>query len=360
VERFDAAVVGAGVFGVRLALLLARAGRQVALLESRGAVAERATYANQARVHHGYHYPRSLATAAGAKANYPRFLREMAECVVTDCTALYAVARQGSAISAAQFVEFCRRLDLPCAPAAPRLRRLFDEERVEAVLSVAEAAFDGERLRRRLAVDLGAEPRVKLFLDRHVQRLVVEGPAAVLVTAAGHVRAPVVFLAAYAGINALLAASGLERLPLKSELCEICLVGVPDVLRKLAITVVDGAFFSLTPMPARAAHALTHVRYTPHAAWTAERDAVCGGTSRFLFMRKDAERYLPAAAEVQHQGSLFEVKALPLRHEIDDGRPILVTRHCQVPLCASVLGAKIDSMFELEAVITALTGDVPA
>jgi hypothetical protein len=146
---------------------------------------------------------------------------------------------------------------------------------------------------------------------------------------------------------------------LKAELAEICLVDVPADLQRLAVTVVDGPFFSLTPVPAHDAHALTHVRYTPHAAWREGLGPAVSGDTRFLFMRKDAERYLPAAADLRHRRSLFEIKALPLRHEVDDGRPILVTCHSRTPLCVSVLGAKIDSLFELEAVVASLTGDRP-
>ena len=77
---------------------------------------------------------------------------------------------------------------------------------------------------------------------------------------------------------------------------------------------------------------------------------------RFLFMQRDAQRFLPAIAGLRLKHSLFEVKAVPNRHELDDGRPIMVRRHSSDPLCVSVLGAKLDSVFELEAAILELIG----
>jgi len=58
----DAIVIGGGFFGCRLALALARNGARVAVIEKESALLSRASFNNQARVHHGYHYPRSILT----------------------------------------------------------------------------------------------------------------------------------------------------------------------------------------------------------------------------------------------------------------------------------------------------------
>jgi glycine/D-amino acid oxidase-like deaminating enzyme len=364
-ERYDAAVVGAGFFGVRLALLLARRGARVALIERGPGILGRASGTNQARVHNGYHYPRSLSTAHGAHRHYERFLRELAGCVDKAGAAhLYAVARAGSATSAAQFERFCRGLGLPLAPAPPRLAGLFDRDRVEAVFAVREASFDAASVRRRLEADLAAAaPRVEPMPGVEALRLELGGRVAVVATDAGPVRARSVFVVAYAGTNGLLLASGLPPLEAKAELAEVCLVEPPPELRGLAVTVVDGPFFSLTPLPGQGAHALTHVRYTPHATWDLARPTGAPPyapadtpppATRFPFMRKDALRYLPAAAGLRLLRSRFELKAIPSRREVDDGRPVLVRRLCDDPLCVAVLGSKFDSVFELEEAVEAM------
>lgn len=338
----------------------------MALVEREARICARASWTNQARIHNGYHYPRSLSTASGAHRHYERFLREAGPAAdEASSTHLYAIARDGSATSAAQFERFCRQLGLPLLPVPPSRGRLFDPGRVEAVYAVREGVFDARLLRRRLEADLTASPNVAVVTGTEVRRLELDGGTAVIKTDRGPpLRAGGVFLAAYAGINAVLLASGLPPLDTEAELAEVCLVEPPPELAGLAVTVMDGPFFSLTPLPVFGAHAFTHVRYTPHARWdlASPPGRRCpyrlAGTleprSRFPFMRRDAERYLPALAGLRQQGSRFEVKAIPRRREVDDGRPILVRRHLADPLCVSVLGSKIDSVFELEETVEAL------
>jgi hypothetical protein len=196
-------------------------------------------------------------------------------------------------------------------------------------------------------------------------RVELGGDAALVLTDRDPVRAGGVFLVAYAGINEVLLASGLPPLDVEAELAEVCLVEPPRELAGSAVTLMDGPFFSLTPMPAEGAYAFTHVRYTPQARWDLapgarspyELAASLERRSRFALMQRDGQRYLPALAGLRHLGSRFEVKAIPRRHAVDDGRPILVRRHSADPLCASVLGSKIDSVFELEEAVEALLGE---
>ena len=113
-RSWDAIVVGGGFFGASLALHLKRElGQQVVLLERGPGLLERASYANQARVHNGYHYPRSLLTALRCRINFPRFTQDYAACIVSDFEKYYAVARTFSKVTAAQFRQFCERVGAP-------------------------------------------------------------------------------------------------------------------------------------------------------------------------------------------------------------------------------------------------------
>jgi hypothetical protein len=46
--------------------------------------------------------------------------------------------------------------------------------------------------------------------------------------------------------------------------------------------------------------------------------------------------------------SIWEVKTVMPRSEQDDSRPILLRRSAQHPACVTVLGAKIDSVYDVE------------
>jgi glycine/D-amino acid oxidase-like deaminating enzyme len=360
-SSFDYAVIGAGFFGVRLALLLGGLGSRVVILERGHGVCARASYANQARVHNGYHYPRSYSTALGSHRNYERFMRELAGCVDDRFEHVYAIAKQDSYTNSYQFKRFCAELGLPLMPAPSEVRRLFEPGRIEDAFLVRESAFDAGAIRSKLTAELARRADVILRTGTDCHRIDFGGgDGATINTSRGPVRARGVFIVAYAAINHLLVASGLAPLDTKVEIAEICLVDVPNELRRRAVTVIDGGFFSIMPMPAEGCHSFTHVRYTPHLSWNLKEHpgphpyAVLGSyprQSRFIYMQHDAQRYLPLVARLRHHRSLFEVKTVPNQHEIDDGRPVLFRCHNEDPLCISVLGSKIDSVFELERAV---------
>ena len=61
--RYDRIIIGAGLYGLYSALFCLKRGENVMVLECDKQPFSRATYINQARVHGGYHYPRSISTA---------------------------------------------------------------------------------------------------------------------------------------------------------------------------------------------------------------------------------------------------------------------------------------------------------
>ena len=63
-------------------------------------------------------------------------------------------------------------------------------------------------------------------------------------------------------------------------------------------------------------------------------------------MLRDATRYLPEIANTHYVTSLFEVKTVLVKNESDDGRPILFERHPMLPNCYSILGGKIDNIYD--------------
>ena len=61
--------------------------------------------------------------------------------------------------------------------------------------------------------------------------------------------------------------------------------------------------------------------------------------------------------DARHLQSLFEVKTVLARNEVDDGRPILLRREAGSPRLLSVLGGKIDNIYDaLEALDRTVVG----
>jgi glycine/D-amino acid oxidase-like deaminating enzyme len=166
----------------------------------------------------------------------------------------------------------------------------------------------------------------------------------------------------YSRLNRLLVNSGASPISMKHELTEMALVEPPIELAGAAVTVMDGPFFSLMPYPSRGLFTLSHVRYTPHCTWQDETDApiydgdslLSSRASRFVHMARDATRYLPAMRGARYVDSLWEVKTVMPRSEQDDSRPILLRRSAEHPACITVLGAKIDSVYDVEEALRRL------
>jgi len=360
--EYDAVIVGGGFFGASLARHLAQdRGLRVVLFEQADTLLGRASYANQARVHNGYHYPRSLLTALRCRINFPRFVDEFADCIEDRFEKTYAIARASSKVTAEQFRTFCARIGAPLSPAAPAVRRLFDADRIEEVFSAREIGFNAVRLRTRMIERLDeAAVTVELGAEVIAAHAADGGTIAVTWRRGGEERvtiASAVFNCTYSRLNRLLVGSGLVPLRLKHELTEMPLVAVPAELANRGITVMCGPFFSLMPFPARGLHTLSHVRYTPHCEWNdgpdepwLDPDVVLRERPRhshFPHMVRDAARYLPAIADCRQVDSLWEVKTVLPRSEVDDSRPVLYANDRALPGLTSVLGAKIDNIYDI-------------
>lgn len=356
----DAVIIGGGFYGAAIAIYLVkqRGLKRIVLVERESALLTRASYNNQARVHNGYHYPRSFTTAYRSRVNLPRFVRDWPEAVKQDFTKLYAIARRNSKVTAKQFVRFCKEIGAKIELADQSLRQLFEPHLIEEVFVVEEYAFDSSKLANWTESEL-TECGVEIHLgtcvtaiskDSETLKVVMQkkdGGEDVIVSR-------YVFNCTYSGLNQFVGDFPGTHTHLKHEITEMALMQAPLALKGLGITVMDGPFFSMMPFPVRGLHTLSHVRYTPHLHWDDqqginpyqklidyERD------TRVDRMVRDVERYLPAVQDAKYVDSLFEVKTVLVKNEGDDGRPILFEKHPELPGCYSILGGKIDNIYDV-------------
>lgn len=353
----DTLTIGGGFYGLFLSEHVARKGSRVVCCEQDPDLLGRASFNNQARVHNGYHYPRSLVTALRSRINFPRFVREFEACVAPAGPTYYAVARSLSKVSATQFARFMREVGAPAERAPAAVRKLFDPVHVEDVFCAVERVFDAAKLRtimRERCAAAGVDLRVRARVLRVAPRqdgLIeadVERPSGV-----ERLVARQVLLCGYSSTNEVLRRSDLPPLPLKHELAEMALVELPPALRELSVTVMCGPFFSFLPFPSRpGVHTLSHVRYTPHLAWqdgpqTGAPPPPPTRASAFPHMVADARRYVPLLEGARQVGSLWESKTVLPVSEVDDSRPILFSRdHGGVRGLHAVIGGKIDNVYD--------------
>lgn len=361
-NKVDALIIGGGFYGCAIAVYLSRQRgfKNILLVEQEAALLSRASYTNQARVHNGYHYPRSFTTAYRSRVNLPRFIKDWPAAVKMDFTKIYCVARRNSKVTARQFERFCREIGARLEPLPKELAGLFEPRLIEAAYQVDEYAFDTKKLSAWAMAAL-LESGVSLRLGHKVVCMQKKADAYSLVIQSNNeekskteIDARYIFNCTYSGLNQIAGDFPSIKTGLKHEITEMALVDLPSPLRDIGVTVMDGPFFSFMPFPARGLHTLSHVRYTPHAHWIDERGfdpytklSQYEKETRVDRMIRDVCRYIPSMAGARYMDSLFEVKTVLMKNEGDDGRPILFEKYESFPGCFSILGGKIDNIYDV-------------
>lgn len=354
-EPVDYVVIGGGFYGCCLALMLRSISRSVVVVEAADRLLSRASRVNQARVHTGFHYPRSALTAVKSMVLRQKFAKHFPDAVVANFQMLYAIASQRSKVSAKRFLRTFTDMGAPIAPASPGHSALFRSDMIDGVFACEEYAFDFSVLRthfeeRFASLDMDLRLRTRVVgVDERADDVVVRLDD-------GHeLVARRVFNVTYSQINQILRSAALPEAELKHELAEIALVEMPPALEKIGFTVMDGPFFSCMPYPSAGLHSLTHVRYTPHASWTDRRDLPSAydvfdrlpRDSKHVHMILDSSRYVPALSDVVWKRSIYDVKTVLVKTEKDDARPILFRRQPDTSRVISIMGGKIDNIYDL-------------
>ena len=357
-RHVDVVVIGGGMFGTWTACMSAARGLRTVLFESGGSLHQAASLVNQARVHNGYHYPRSILTGIRSRANFERFAHDFPDVVHPAFTHLYAIARHGSHITAQQFALFCERIGAECSEADGEEQAVFDSDRVEAVFRVKEYAFDAEVLRKVMLQKL-VRTGVELHLSTQVTSVqhLADGRMVLSTGNGERFNAAVVFNCTYAALNTIARIAGLPVMSFRQELVEIALMRMPQALRTIGWTIMDGPFSSSLPFPARQARSLYHVKHSVHYAWNddASTGPVDGGSllrtpppSRIKHMTQDGALYVPGLRQAEHVGSLWTVRTKLPGSALTDSRPILFRNQPEQPRLYHVMGGKIDNVYDLE------------
>lgn len=342
------AVIGAGFYGLSISEHIARmTGAHVEVLERAGEIGAGASWANQARVHGGYHYPRDLRTAARSRSGLARFKNDFGAAIFDDFEMLYAISLNNSKVTASQFRAFCSRVAAPLSEASKQQKELFDFDYVEDVFLVDEPAFNSSTL---LEESLQRAQSSGVAVRFATEVISVSKPGdKFLIDLKGGDSAAYNFVVdcTYSGLGTLFhPVESLSRI-LKIERAEITLVSVPGGLSSVGVTVMDGPFFSLMPFPTQPLHSFTHVTYTPR--WTkqgSENRVETRDSSAFPRMQLDAARIMPVLRDVEYRSSIFVDKAILTSSEIHDARPILISEQKGHEGYISVLGSKIDTVYD--------------
>ena len=370
-QTYDKIIIGAGLYGLYSALRCGEQHQKILVLECDSDSFSRATYINQARVHMGYHYPRSYSTAIKSAHYFDRFCRDYGFCNLTTFDQVYATGAHFSWTNAAEFKRFCGAAGIRCDSIDPQ--KYFNPGVCDGAFLTKEYTYDARILQQWFCQQLEKLPNVEILYSHRVEAIEKKGHCWVVHAGDLTAETPYLLNATYAGVNEIHRLLGLEPFKIKYELCEIILCTVSEPLKNVGLTVMDGPFFSIMPFGKTGYHSLTSVTFTPHKTsyeqtatfpCQAQSQGLCSPQklyncndcparpqSAWPYMSKLARKFMRPELEFQYVKSLYSMKPILKASEIDDSRPTVIRVYSEDPTFVSVLSGKINTVYDLDEVL---------
>jgi len=369
---WDKIIIGAGLYGLYAAEFCAKQGERVLVLEWEDSPFKRATYINQARIHMGYHYPRSYATAIKSAQYFNRFVKDYDFCIHSRFDQVYATGENFSWTNREQFTQFCEAANIPCEELNPG--KYFKKGLCDGAYLTKEYTYDAGILRDYFVEFLGRQSGVKIKYGVRIEKITKHADVYEIVLEDGQAfQTPFLLNATYGSTNQILDLAGAEPFKIKYELCEIILCKPLNKLLDVGITVMDGPFFSIMPFGKTGHHSLTSVTFTPHVSslenlpvfrcqeksggyCTPMQLGNCNNCrakpeSAWPYMSSMARKYLRDEYGFSYESSLFSMKPILKESEINDSRPTVIRMATRKPTFVSVLSGKINTVYDLDEVL---------
>lgn len=374
-EKYDKIIIGAGMYGLYAAEFVGRKGNneRVLVLEKDSTPFRRATYINQARVHMGYHYPRSYSTAIKSRNYFDRFVEDYDFCIEKKFKKIYATSRHFSWTNAAEFEKFCIDTNTPCLSVNPN--EYFNNNMCDGAFETQEYTYDAHILKEYFLNEIAKYKNIEIKYNFIIEKIERNDDLFIITDSNGNQYSSKYILnTTYASVNQILLKLNFEPIKIKYELCEIILCNVEKPLKDTGITVMDGPFFSIMPFGKTGLHSLTSVTFTPHiTSYDTLPKFKCQETSNnfcspnqlgncndclykpetsYPYMSRLAKKYLNKTYSCfEYKESLFSMKPILQASEIDDSRPTIIKIHSENPTFISVLSGKINTVYDLDEIL---------
>lgn len=370
---YDYIVIGAGIYGMYFAseMALKKPESKILILENDSEAFARATYINQARVHMGYHYPRSYSTANKSHYYFQRFVDDFGFSIKKDFDKIYSISNDFSWTNAEQFEKFCKDSNIPCSKVDAS--KYYNTNVCNSAFLTKEYTFDAMEIKKHYLDFIAKHPNITILYNTNIDTIIKKEPYYELATNHGIFESPFVLNATYASINQILEKAGFELFKIKYEICEVILCEVDDALKDVGLTMMDGPFFSIMPFGLTNLHSLTSVTFTPQITCydylpKFECQKRSNGTcsekqlgncntciakpkSAWPYMSNLARKYMNKELGFRYHSSLFSIKPILQKSEIDDSRPTVIKKFSENPTFISVLSGKINTIYDLKEVI---------
>lgn len=202
VNNVDKIIIGAGFYGLYSALLCGKKGQSVLVIEKEDEAFTRASYANQARIHMGYHYPRSISTAKRSAGYFNRFCEDFGFCIRKDFEQIYATSSCFSWTNASDFIRFCGNADIPCS--RMDLNEIFKKGTCDGAFRTIEYSYDAQILKGWILNEINKLPNIQIEYAHFPERIERNGDVWVIDAQELKIQTPFILNATYAAVNEVL------------------------------------------------------------------------------------------------------------------------------------------------------------
>jgi hypothetical protein len=372
-REIDNLIIGGGLFGI-YAALLAPAGETTLILEKEDKLMLRASTINQARLHTGLHYLRSIRTAQSANFHFERFLKEHSKFINEGFDHLYLIAQRNSLSNTKDLMRVAKNLGV-------RVEELSDhpsinKENTEGIFRVNEPSIDLEMLRDHYVSRVNGLKEspilnvTKLEMEQYKNSII-----ATVTTRNEEIQYKIkkrLIVAAYSGLNEVLEKLKIPKEKITYELSEV-VYAKSDELENLGITVMDGQHVSAIPFGFTGLSTITSVKYT-HRSMASESSLMdcqikhgqCKPNSLFLcgkcvhcpssassYMVNQLQHYFKRPLNIAVHANKFEVKAFWNSLPSFDHRLTSIKSYDLVDCNVSIFGVlsgKLSNIYELESI----------
>lgn len=370
---YDYVIIGAGIYGLYSADILSRncKNSKILIIEKDKEPFSRASYVNQARLHNGYHYPRSLHTAIKCSHYFDRFIDDFKFSIVSDYKKIYAISQKFGMSTPSNFERFCDNANIPYR----RINELefFNKNVVDSCYETKEYTIDTLKIKKYYIEKLINNKNIKFMYNDYIKNVDIDNDYfSIELNSNLNIKTGFVINVSYASLNSVLKIFNLETLKMKFELAEMVLCYPSNSLRGYGITVMDGPFFSIMPFDSEGVYSLSAVRYTPHQSCLSElpnfkcqyNSKTCNGLfldncnlckvkpeTAWMHMYQLSKKYLKKEFLPTFKESIFAIKALMQSSYTSDSRPVIIKENLKKPKFISVLGGKLNTIYELNEVL---------
>lgn len=374
-DTYDFVIIGGGIFGAYAALYLSQQNQKVCIVEKEKRLFQKASIVNQARLHSGYHYPRSVATAMMSDDNKARFTEDHNDFINFQFEKYYAIDGHGSFTDSLQFQRFCDYINIKCKPVEDH--PLFNYQRLEALYSTIEYTFDPILIASYYIQKLKEDKNIEIKRYESVCQAEDAGSSWLLELNALErnskywVGAKQIINATYAGSNTINRLFHVPEINLMHEISEMAFVTSPQI-RDIGLTVMDGQYGSIMPYGKSGLLSLSSVAYTHHKVSYEQEPhfdcqalnpecqpnflSICNRCvakpkSNYRKMLSQIKHYFSDRVELQYFFSMFTIKSKLQANYIDDGRPTEISILKENPRYYCIFAGKINSIYEIEKVL---------